>query len=186
MEEKEIVNLFIERFKNEFYIDTEQWDDSGKNRIDLIITHKEHGFQFGIECKNGKTKKGTEVGNIVRQASRYSTANWRGQRIPIFLVPQLSKNVFVCPVEKIEIGHDIFIYKDRHHNDSIKDHTFNGFLGAFNVGEVRKLTHYGKRYGFIFSNQLIYESDTYNDYSYFHKNNYQLLINKINNYDHLS
>ena len=61
MQEIEIVKHFIERFENEFYIDTEQWDDSGKNRIDLIITHKQRGFQFGIEAKNGKTKKGTEA-----------------------------------------------------------------------------------------------------------------------------
>lgn len=184
MEEKEIVNLFIERFENEFYIDTEQWDDSGKNRIDLIITHKEHGFQFGIECKNGKTKKGTDLGNIVRQASRYSTANWKGQRIPIFLVPMLSKNVFVCPVEKIEIAPDIFIYKDRHHSDSHKDHTFNGFLGAFNVGEVKRTSHYVKNYAFTFSNEIIYES-YHTGQTNFDIKRYDYLIKKINKYDHI-
>lgn len=184
MQEIEIVKHFIERFENEFYIETEQWDDSGKNRIDLIITHKQDGFKFGIECKNGKIKRGTEVGNIVKQASRYSTANWRGKRIPIFLVPMLSKNVFVCPVEKIEIAHNIFIYKDRHHDDNINHHTFNGFLGAFNVGEVKRTNHYVGNYAFTFSNEIIYES-YYTGHTNFDIKKYDYLIKKINNYDHI-
>ena len=62
-------------------------------------------------------------------------------------------------------------HQDRH-SEFCKHHSFNGFLGEFNVGEVRK--HNDKNYFFSFSNNIIFSSKNgIND------KNYINLLNKI-------
>lgn len=142
-----------------FNIREEVWDDTGKFRIDLIITCKSTGAVFGVECKKPGFKRGSSAGKIVMQCIRYSLLRFNGKRLPIFLVPALSKNEFVCPVERIDFG-GIHIYKDKHHNDINSHHTFNGFVGEFNVGEVKKISTMGFRdhYEFTFLNKIIYST----------------------------
>ncbi len=187
LDEKDLVKLFEERFSNEFDIHKEFTDDSRKNRIDFILQHKKYDLLIGVECKHTYTKRGTEVGKIVQQAIRYSVAKFMGKRIPVFLFPPISKEIFVTPLKTVELNDQISIYVDRHHNDSAYHHTFNGFLGAFNVGEIIP-----KKDGsiFMFSNEIIYNSYKDPKYAgYFNQHKYHNLLKKINSFelnDHFS
>jgi len=159
LDEKDLVKLFEERFSNEFDIHKEFTDDSRKNRIDFILQHKKYDLLIGVV----------------------------GKRIPVFLFPPISKEIFVTPLKTVELNDQISIYVDRHHNDSAYHHTFNGFLGAFNVGEIIP-----KKDGsiFMFSNDIIYNSYKDPKYAgYFNQHKYHNLLKKINSFelnDHFS
>jgi hypothetical protein len=206
MKEQELVVKVVNYFSEWFYIKTEIFDDTKKYRIDLVLKCKTTGAVFGIECKKPDIKRGKSAGDIVTQAMRYSLCKFDGKRIPIFICPQLSKTHFIAPIKKIHLidndskllfknilnQNDInennlnHFYIDRHNSEDSKDHTFNGFICSFNVGEIRSrykedLNTY---YNFTFCNQVIYSTEKYNNQIFgLHKENYNKLISKIEKYD---
>lgn len=156
MQEKELVEKFIGHFSTWFNIQTEVYDDTGNHRIDMILTEKKHGAKFGVECKRPGNKRGTDAGKIVMQCHEYSKTTWNKRHIPIFLVPQLSHNEFITPDFRYMIEKDGFKYVREKHDFYHKHHTFNGFLGTFNIGEVRKSVN--NTYTFSFSNYPLFRT----------------------------
>ncbi len=191
MDESELVEKFVKHFENWFNIEREVWDSNRRGRIDLVLTCKESGARFGIECKKPDIKRGSGAGKIAIQAVWYSLMKFKGARIPIFLVPELSKTHFVAPIERIDFGNGFHIYKDRHHLDTLNHHTFNGFIGEFNIGEVRKIEEgFISYYVFMFLNQEIYSTKKWwNDPAKvvgLHQDNYNKLLVKINSWENKS
>lgn len=181
--EKELSEKFASHFSKWFEIFPEVKDDAKICRIDFLLQEKISKVIFGIECKHPGDHKGHPISDIVQQAIQYSRLKWDGKHIPIFIYPQLSLNQFAGVEKEVQIEGSRYVIDKHDHNHH--HHTFNGFLGGFNVGEIRRLTSdYGPAYhAFVFNNQLIYSTekrDYWNDIYGLHQNNYPILINRIN------
>lgn len=177
--EEQFVIRVINVLQKYFKIEREVWSDCRGGRIDLILTTKE-GYRFGLECKRYDKKKGEQIGEYVKQAIRYSNYTFSGVKIPIFIAPPLSYKYFIMNEDVIIDENKISWHKDRH-NETHEHHSFNGFLGAFNVGELR--TFEKGIFYFSFSNKIIWNSALQyktNNPKGTHEVNYQLLIKKIN------
>lgn len=138
MNEKEFIKTVKARLQTIFDIQEEVWDDTGKKRIDMIITSDTQ--RFGIEFKQNNRKRGEEMGKFIIQATGYLKLLWSGTKMPILICPPLSCNYFVMSDEKREIEGVIY-HKDRH-DANHEHHTFNGFLCPYNIGEIRTSTNY--------------------------------------------
>jgi len=181
--EKEFVEKLISTFEIHFNVTNEVWSKCKTKRIDLVLTHKIHkDISFGIECKLPDKKKGEKIGQYLKQAISYTNLQWYNgkqfKQMPILLCPPLSYKYFVLNETEQIINNEVWI-KDRHQPNH-NHHSFNGFLGAFNVGEVRKKNN---RYYFVMSNKFLYQ--TYTDYynniiDSIHFDNYNHILNKIN------
>lgn len=177
--EEQFVNKVINVLQKYFKVEREVWSDCRNGRIDLILTTKE-GYRLGLECKRYDKKKGEQIGEYVKQAIRYSQYTFSSVKIPIFIAPPLSYKYFIMnEIEELK-GDGNKWHKDRH-NETHEHHTFNGFLGAFNVGELRTFEK-GVFY-FSFSNKIIWNSALRYKTNFpkgIHEVNYQQLIKKIN------
>jgi len=175
MKEDTLVNMFVDYFSKWFEISREVWDDTGKHRIDLILTEKNNKGRvwFGVECKKPGRKRGENIAKILNQCFIYSNATWSGQKIPIFLCPALSINQ-LAGIRESKIFENEHWTKDVHQPDH-EHHTINGILGSFKIGEVRKIKAKEPYYIFSFSNKIIFS--TLNGV---HFPNYNFLKQKIN------
>lgn len=171
--EKEFVKKLIPHFEKYFLIKQECWSECKKYRIDIILQIPDKNIFFGIECKIPNKKRGEEIGKFVKQAENYSNLKFdvlknssTFLKIPIFICPSLSYDYFILnenqriiidSTVKLNqwIGINNLWHQDRH-NRFCEHHTFNGFLGCFNIGEVRKLNN--KDFIFSFSNKIIFSS----------------------------
>jgi len=183
--EKEFVEKLIPTFKIHFNVATEVWSECKTKRIDLVLTHKQNkNISFGIECKIPDKKRGDKIGQYLKQAIGYSKLKWFNgkeyKKIPILLCPPLSYKYFILNEEEKIINNEIWI-KDRH-SKNCKHHSFNGFLGALNIGEVRKND---QGYYFVMSNKILF--DNYGMYNITRENkgvhidNYNYITNRIEN-----
>jgi len=175
--EKDYVTKVINTLSQHLKVSQEVKCDCGKCRIDIIVTTKE-GYRFGIECKRTNSKKGEEMGKFIQQAVRYSNHTFSKEYIPIFIAPALSYNYFVLNEEVKDIEGVDWV-KDRHGKNH-QHHSFNGFLGDFGIGELRK--YKDELFYFSFSNKIIWTSKKW--YSVYnnagtHQENYDKLIKKI-------
>lgn len=156
--EKEFVDKCCEYFSKTFSVQREVISQCGKGRIDILLSF--NNYYFGIECKIPDKKKGSDIFKYVHQAISYSNMKWpinnQYKHVPILICPALSYNYFILPEETIYISNKEY-HKDRHKRfDS--HHTFNGFIGGFNIGEVRK-NKYG--YQFTLSNKVLFSYSNY-------------------------
>ena len=184
MNEDELVNKIVRYFGTWFTIDPEEKSDCKKGRVDRYLTCKKTGAVFGVECKRPDNKRGEISGSIIIQCMKYSLMNFRGKRIPIFLIPAFSKLQYVTPKEKISHADGNHYYIDKHNPEDHTHHTFNGFLGSLNVGEIRRMTpsNFPAYYIFSFSNKVIFSTKDYGEGAVgLHEKNYEQLITKINN-----
>lgn len=167
MSEKEMSQIFQQKFSKWFHIETEVTPVNSRDRLDLLLTLKtSKDFVFGIELKSPKTKQGNHIEAWLNQAHRYSQQNFsiRGypRAIPILIYPALS-SLFIqkdLDVEPIE-NNGILYYKPKHESKHIHSNV-NIFPGMMNLGEVRKVyerDHEG--YAFIFRNQLLWFEGMY-------------------------
>lgn len=200
MEQKE--NNFIESIlptlRLNFIVQREVWSKCRNGRIDLIISPigYEHVY-FGVECKIPESKRGDEIGAYISQAMRYTKYEFEVSPgvfkiIPILIYPPLSYKYFLMNERTQEINGE-FWHKDRHHRLD-EHHSFNGFLGHWNVGEMRKAnnepeTKRKKDYIIIsFSNKVIWstkpkwddENRRHKREPWLHEENYNKLLKKIN------
>lgn len=178
MTEAELSAKFNSFFSQYFYVTPEVWDDSGKFRIDYILRDRKSLAVFGIECKTPGNKRGENVGNIVLQAMRYSMCKWNGVRVPIFIVPEISHNIFTTFDTRdfeTKVIQGRKYYREKHEL-FCSHHTFNGFLGSMNVGEVRR--EGGTNYCFSHSNFPVYRT-----YGGLHDKHYQYILKKINSFE---
>jgi hypothetical protein len=189
MSEKEFVEKLTVVFQKQFHVLSEVKSICNSARIDLVLIHKQNPkYVFGIECKRFDRKKGAEIGKYIKQAMRYSGLKFEvyghTRHIPILIAPPLSYKYFIM-VEETKIDKDgTYWHKDRHDPD-FSHHSMNGFLGEFNIGEVRSWSD--KSYSFIFSNYELFESEpkrymTGNNYG-IHPINYSNIIKKISKND---
>lgn len=201
MTEEEFKLKLVSIFKNHFNVMIEVWSKCKTRRIDIVLTHKKFKeVAFGIECKIPDRKRGEQIGKYVMQANEYSKLEWQDyngyfKKIPILICPPLSyryflmneKTIYIDDTSNLKISnmYNCIIYNKWHqdrHNENDKHHTFNGFLSAFNIGEVRKKHD---KYYFVFANQILFDTcDNVEFSSVFknniHFNNYNKLINRIN------
>ena len=182
--EEEFVDKLVVHFKKYFEVQREVKSNSKKDRIDLLLTI-DGKYHFGIECKRPDKKKGEKIGEYILQAIRYSKAEFQyrpGEFVKalIFICPPLSYNYFILNDES-KIIDGIEYHKDRHHK--LHNHnTINGFLGVFNIGEVRKKP---MGYQFAMNNKPIFEHTIYphngKDYTKVHEVNYNFYMDKLCN-----
>jgi len=185
MTEKELEQAIIKVLQPYFSIRQEVWSKDHKSRIDFVLTCKLSNAIFGLEIKKIEKKKGDEVGKIVEQCQRYTLCefdiNGNYKRIPIFLAPPISYHFFICPEEMQTINGWEF-FKDRHDKNH-EHHSMNGFLGNFNVGELRTFYYNNKKYfRFMMSNKIIWTCQpewNSSNIRGLHKVNYDFLLNKI-------
>jgi hypothetical protein len=111
-----------------------------------------------------------------RQAMNYSKLEFdvfkngsTYKKIPIFICPALSYNYFILnefeqslnvksnliQQRKNDFSH-LLHHQDRH-SKYHKHHTFNGLLGGFNIGEVRR--NFDRSFYFSLSNKIIFSTE---------------------------
>lgn len=156
--EKEFVEVVAYTFSKHFKVNLEVWSKCKNGRIDILLNYQDK-YYFGVECKQPNRKRGEEIGEYVKQAIRYTSYEFEVEKgifkkIPIFICPALSYHYFVLNNETLEID-GVKFHKDRH-DENFSHHSFNGFLGVFGVGEVRKSKH---GYYFSVSNSIIWKSN---------------------------
>lgn len=186
MTEKELQQTMALRLQNWFNVYKECKTQCKKGRIDLIIECKQTKALFGIEIKKIDKKKGNDMGLLIKQAHRYSNLFFKIkdkiQKIPIFIFPALSYDYLICPEKMIVVKNEEY-FKDRH-NKHFTHHTIQGFLGVWNVGELRVYKENNNKFiRLVFNNQEIWANEPQwnsNQIKGLHKENYQNLINRIN------
>lgn len=169
MTELEYVSKLIPTFRIHFIVRSEVWDKKRKSRIDLVLNLKSNpDIFFGIECKIPDKKRGEKMGLFIKQAIRYSQSEFEVKpnffkKIPILITPALSNNYFILN-ETEQIIDGITWHQDRH-NSNHDHHSMNGFLGAFEVGEIRTFSKVyenprvlKKYYKFMYSNCTLFDS----------------------------
>jgi len=182
--EKEFVDKLCIKFLKYFEVQREVVSKCKKNRIDILLSI-DGKYNFGIECKRPSKKRGEQIGRYVLQSQRYTQSEFEYRpnvyvKALIFICPPLSYNYF-CLSNETKVIDGITHHIDRH--DQLHDHhSFNGFLGVFNIGEVRK-----KPLGYQFSmnNKPIFEHKIYphngRDLTHVHEVNYNFMIGKLCN-----
>lgn len=202
MSEEEFKLKLVSIFENHFNVMIEVWSKCKTKRIDIVLTHKIlKEVSFGIECKIPDRKRGQKIGEYVIQANHYSKLEWQDyngyyKKIPILICPPLSykyflmneKTIYINDTSNLEISNinNCNIYNKWHqdrHTENDTHHSFNGFLSAFNIGEVRKKHN---KYYFVFANQILFDTSVNMKFTSIfknniHFNNYNKLIKRINN-----
>lgn len=172
--EQEFADLVIGRLSKNFNVFEEQWDRTGKNRIDYIITEKNTLLPFGVEFKTNDKKRGEEIGEHILQSMRYACSEFKvngiWRRIPILMCPPISFSYLQCPLEEsLKVEDSVYgngkaeYFHDRHKRND-PHHTVNGLLGALGIGEIRTIkredykTKKERQYmRFSFSNKPLWE-----------------------------
>jgi hypothetical protein len=182
--ETEFVDQLVNKFSRYFQVQREVVSKCKKNRIDLLLSI-DGKYHFGIECKRPDKKRGEEIGRYIKQAERYTISEWEYKpgvyvKALIFICPPLSYNYF-CLSNETKTIDSVIYHKDRH--DELHDHhSFNGFLGVFNIGEVRKKP---MGYQFSLNNKPIFEHKIYphngRDLTHVHEVNYNFMMGKLCN-----
>lgn len=167
--EQEFVNQLTKSFNKHFKVSAEVFSKCKKGRIDLLLTMPGN-IHFGLECKRPDSKRGEQIGEYVKQAIRYTEYEFEVypgifKRIPILICPPLSYKYFLINERSNEFTHIENVvfdgkpfckwHQDRH-EEHYTHHSFNGYLGAFHIGEVRK--HQDGTYFFSVSNKTIFSS----------------------------
>lgn len=146
--EQAFVNKVIGYLKPHFMEIKEQvWSRCHTGKIDLVLKY-DNEIYFGVECKRPDEKKGQEIGEYVKQAIRYTNLYFEVEqgffkKIPILICPPLSYEYFLMNQRSLKLPqHNTYGKNDKWHQDRHEEtdphHTFNGFLGAWGVGELRK------------------------------------------------
>jgi hypothetical protein len=191
MEYKE--NIFVENciksFSQHFKCQREVWSKCRQGRIDIVL-ETDCGKFFGVEAKVPDRKRGEKIGEFVKQAIRYSAYEFEVRPnhfevIPIFICPPISYKYFLMN-EQEQIIDGVKWHRDRH-NEVCEHHSFNGFLGSFNIGEIRNIGN--GFFALINSNKIIYSTGVKrifengrfirNEKFGLHEENYKFLIKKI-------
>jgi len=178
--EQQLVDSIEKYLSQWFHIQREVWSDCGKGRIDMIVECKLTAIRLGIEAKLNDKKRGEKIAEHIRQSIRYSQMTFNGSQIPIFIAPQISSD-YLAIVEDRKLIDGIEWIRDRH-GPQHEHHTANGFLGDFNVGELRSIKGKIPYWCFTFSNNPIYSMKkrwNSNDIIGLHRENYTNLLRKI-------
>ncbi len=165
--EAEFVEKLTRFLSKYFTVKPERWSQCGNGRIDLILKHSWQIY-FGVEVKRDDKKKGEEMGEFIKQAIRYTKYKFEVEdgifkQIPILICPPLSYRYFILnefskafpSYSGYNNGNELW-HQDRH-PENCKHHSFNGFLGAFGIGELRSfISKYETSYFISHSNKVIW------------------------------
>jgi hypothetical protein len=174
--ETDFVNLIVKEFEKYFIVKKECRSKCGTKRIDLVLQIPNSEIFFGIEAKRPDKKRGEKIAKYILQAMSYSSLEFdvfkngsKFIKIPIFICPALSYNYFILNEYEKELNvksnlfqhfqndnSHLLHHQDRHTKYN-KHHTFNGVLGGFNIGEVRR--NFDRSFYFSFSNKVIYTTE---------------------------
>lgn len=169
--EDEFVRGVVKFFQPHFRVTEQVWSSDGGGRIDIVLKHNDEIY-FGVECKRHDEKKGEEMGEYIKQAIRYSVSEFEVEpklfkRIPIFICPPLSYEYFLLNQYETTLPSqpNVRWHRDRHPEDCAH-HSFNGFLGAFGIGELRKSKNRYDKWCYIsHSNKPVWSSQKEMDWS---------------------
>jgi hypothetical protein len=179
---------FVEKIKKFlstwFFIKEQVWSTDKKSRIDIVIINKiDKRIKFGLEVKRFDHKKGHGFGEHLLQGFRYILSEFiiDGEKcvLPVVLVPPFSYEYFGMK-DHVIIHQGKEYFCDRHGKDN-EHHSINGWLGAFGIGEFRKIiVKYDKEYTYFiisFSNWTVWTNrkDT-ESIKYEH---YEKILNRI-------
>lgn len=186
MTEKELQCKLANRLNEYFTVEREVKTTCGTGRIDLVLKCRRSNAVLGVEVKKVERKRGRDAGVLHKQAVRYAQSEFTAfsthyTRIPVFIYPALSYNYLISPEEmRLIDGREYF--SDRH-NRSHTHHFVNGWLGAWNVGELRVYLYKGKNYiRFMFNNETIWTNQPQyksTDIVGLHESNYKKVITRI-------
>ena len=180
MSEKELTEKTAEVLSKFFDVAIDKiYCDCRKCRFDMVLTCKKTQAKFIIEMKKNERKRGNPLAEHIDQAMRYRLHKIDGKCYPVLVAPGYSYKSIraVKSLHPDDKRYSIDIHTDEHHH-----HTFNGFLGHFGVGEIRrrrfKPTDY---YMFIFNNYELYSCNS-NKYGStgLHEKNYINIFNRLN------
>ena len=130
-----------------------------------------------------------ELARHFMQAIEYSKLKFKDyygnyKRMPIILLPKWSNLYWVLPESSVTLE-GITYYSDRH-PVGIVNHTANGFLGHFNLGEIKSISHHsGNFFSIIFNNTEIwrskkkYENGWIDEHEGINKQKYDALMKRI-------
>lgn len=194
--EQELIDQFKLKFEKCFVrIDEEVWDDTNKNRIDMVL-YPNADTALGIEFKRfDKRKHGNELGKWLRQATRYSEARFphrfhgKYERIPIFVCPSITHTHLIFNPDvhvkenmiNVSFSNDGMKLTPNTNTPHYEHNNINSFLfAAFGIGEIRKLSE----------SETIFSSNCLNVASlrmfngkwkcFVHANKYRILMNQLN------
>lgn len=181
MTEKDLTTRFAEYISDFFIISREKTCDCGDCRFDMVLQCRSSNAKFIIEMKKKGRKRGAEMAEHVDQAMRYRLHKIEGIFYPVLVAPGYS-------FEKIRLAYDLHPVDKKYsidlHSDDDKHHTFNGFLGHFGIGEIRKRNFSPHPYyHFIFNNLELYSCNR-NKHGATGLNhvNYQYILNRLNSW----
>jgi hypothetical protein len=173
--EQQFVDKIVLEFERHFVVKRECWSKCKTKRIDLILQVPETDIFFGIEAKRPDKKRGEKIAKYIIQASQYTKLEFdvlkngsKYLKVPVFICPALSYNYFILAEHKSEIDVKSNLYKHYRDNSHLlwfqdrhlmhdKHHTFNGLLGGFGIGEVRR--NFDKSFYFSLSNKVIFTTE---------------------------
>lgn len=167
-EEAEFVEKLLPHLTPYFEVKREVWSKCKNGRIDLLLKLRGNdNVYFGCEAKIANRKRGEEMGEFVKQAIRYSGYEFEVEpnifkKIPITICPPLSYKYFVLNDEEKQIDGKVW-HRDRH-DEFNEHHSLNGFIGCWNIGELRKGFNKAPYWYFSFSNKPIFSTQIYNHY----------------------
>lgn len=140
--ESELVEKFISVFGDSFHeYNTECWDVTRKNRIDVICYCTEDialGIEFKKENSLSDRRHGAGLGEWLKQAERYTQAEFfhnyhkQYERIPIFVIPAVTYKHLVFVPDK----HAVPEGKPKNSHNNVNSFIFK----AFNIGEFRDIS----------------------------------------------
>ena len=186
MSEKKLIEKLELRLSEYFDITKEVWTECHTGRIDMVLECKESHKPLGLEVKRINKKRGNDMGLLIMQAHEYSKKNFEVNqsfiKIPVFVFPALSYDYMICP-EEMKIIDGVEYFRDRHDKNKTH-HTIQGFIGVWNVGELRVFEKRDKfKYiRFVFNNQEIWTNEkrwNSNEIKGLHYENYKKLKSRI-------
>jgi len=176
------IDLYFEKY---FIVHREVKSTDKTSRIDYVLKCKESGACFGVEVKSELHMRGQKLGMYLKQAERYSTKEWSSnlivnKKLPIFITPAISNSIKQIIPQTLQIQNRKYVdgkfvecsseYYQAFHNSNDEHSNMNSFLGAFKVGEIRKINNI---FVFIMNNKPIWRSNRVNR---LHHINYNYLL----------
>ena len=182
MTEKELTLKFADYVSDFFDASVDKTRcDCNSCRFDIILTCRTTKAKFIVEMKKAGRKRGSPMGQHINQAARYRLHKIDGICYPVLVAPGYSYDQIraVLGIHPVDKKYSIDI-----HSDDDIHHSFNGLLGQFGVGEIRKRNFSPEPYyHFIFNNLELYSCNR-NKHGATGLNhvNYQYILNRLNSW----
>lgn len=162
------LQIKMEKYLSKYFgVYPQVWSTDGTSRIDIVVIHKSDDikkYPIGIEIKTVSKKRGKDLADWLKQATRYTTKDFIGfGKCLIITCPQVS-GYYLREGE--------YMHQHETNEGYGQANNVSTFLGQFSIGEFQKYFKNNKPYyRIVFSGQVIWESR----YDSFRINNYERL-----------